>query len=62
MPIYEIERKYGISASSIKYFCCLYKIHGEKENYLDNSPTKNFFGRMKEEIFYSKEHLYKDIQ
>lgn len=27
-------------------------------NCLDNSPTENFFGRMKEEMFYGKENLY----
>lgn len=32
-----------------------------KGNCLDNSPTENFFGRMKEEMFYGKEYLYKDI-
>ena len=26
-----------------------------KINCLDNSPTENFFGRMKEEMFYGKE-------
>ena len=26
-----------------------------KRNCLDNSPTENFFGRMKEEMFYGKE-------
>lgn len=31
-----------------------------KGNCLDNSPTENFFGRMKEEIFYGKEHLYEN--
>ena len=31
-----------------------------KGNCLDNSPTENFFGRMKEEMFYDKEHLYKN--
>lgn len=30
-----------------------------KGNCLDNSPTENFFARMKEEMFYGKEHLYK---
>ena len=29
-----------------------------KGNCLDNSPTENFFSRMKEEMFYGKEHLY----
>ena len=32
-----------------------------KGNCLDNSPTENFFGRMKEEMFYGKEHLYKTM-
>ena len=32
-----------------------------KVNFLDNSPTENFFGRMKEEMFYDKEYLYKDM-
>jgi len=32
-----------------------------KGNCLDNSPTENFFGRMKEEMFYGKEQLYKDM-
>ena len=32
-----------------------------KGNCLDNSPTENFFGRMKEEMFYEKEYLYKDL-
>lgn len=32
-----------------------------KENCLDNSPTENFFKRMKEEMFYGKEYLYSDM-
>ena len=32
-----------------------------KGNCLDNSPNENFFGRMKEEMFYDKEYLYKDM-
>lgn len=32
-----------------------------KGNCLDNSPTENFFGRMKEEMFYGKEYLYSDM-
>ena len=32
-----------------------------KGNCLDNSPTENFYGRMKEEMFYDKEYLYKDM-
>ena len=32
-----------------------------KGNCLDNSPTKNFFRRMIEQMFYDKEYLYKDM-
>ena len=32
-----------------------------KGNCLDNSPTENFFRRMKEEMFFDKEYLYKDM-
>ena len=32
-----------------------------KGNCLDNSPTENFFGRMKEEMLYDKEYLYNDM-
>ena len=32
-----------------------------KGNCLDNSPTENFFGRMKEEMFYGKERFYKNM-
>jgi len=31
-----------------------------KGNCLDNSPTENFFGRMKEEMWFGKENEYKD--
>jgi len=30
-----------------------------KGNCLDNSPTENFFGRMKNEMWYNKEDEYK---
>ncbi len=33
-----------------------------KRNCLDNSPTENFFGRMKEEMFYGKEKKFKNIE
>ena len=33
-----------------------------KGNCLDNSPRENFFGRLKEEIYYGKEHEYKSIE
>ena len=29
-----------------------------KGNCLDNSPTENFFGRLKEEIWYNHEYKY----
>ena len=32
-----------------------------KGNCLDNSPTENFFGRLKTEIFYDREFEYKSI-
>lgn len=31
-----------------------------KGNYLDNSPTENFFGRMKSEMWYNYENKYKN--
>ena len=37
------------------------KSMSRKGNCLDNSPTENFFSRMKEEMFYDKEYLYKDM-
>lgn len=39
----------------------MYQSMSRKGNCLDNSPTENFFGKMKEEMFYEKEHLYKDM-
>lgn len=33
-----------------------------KGNCLDNSPTENFFGRLKEEMFYGQEWRYEKIQ
>ena len=30
VPIYEIEKKYGLRADNLKYFCRLYKRHGER--------------------------------
>ena len=32
-----------------------------KGNSLDNTPTENFFGKMKEEMLYDKEYLYDDM-
>ena len=33
-----------------------------KANCLDNSPTENFFGRMKMEMWYGHEHEYKNVE
>lgn len=33
-----------------------------KGNCLDNSPTENFFGRLKEEVFYGQEWRYENVQ
>ena len=33
-----------------------------KGNCLDNSPTDNFFGRLKEEIYYGKEDTFKSLK
>ena len=32
-----------------------------KGNCLDNSPTENFFGRLKTEMFYEKEYIYESL-
>ena len=32
-----------------------------KGNCLDNSPTENFFGRLKEEMYYGKEDTYTSL-
>ena len=33
-----------------------------KGNCFDNSPTENFFGRLKTEMFYEKEYLYNSLE
>lgn len=33
-----------------------------KENCLDNSPTENFFGRMKRELWHGNEDEYKSVE
>ena len=30
VPLHEIERKYGLKTETLKYFCWLYKVQGEK--------------------------------
>lgn len=32
-----------------------------KGNCLDNSPTENFFGRLKTEMYYDKEYTFKSL-
>ena len=52
----------------MKAYQKLLKDHGiiqsmsRKGNCLDNSPTENFFGRLKTEIFYDKEYEYESIE
>lgn len=52
----------------MKAYQKLLKDHGiiqsmsRKGNCLDNSPTENFFGRLKTEIFYDKEFEYKSLE
>lgn len=50
-----------------KWFQDFLREHGmrqsmsRKGNCLDNSPTENFFGRLKEEVFYGQEWRYETI-
>ena len=50
-----------------KWYQDFLKEHGitqsmsRKGNCLDNSPTENFFGRLKEEVFYGQEWRYESI-
>ena len=53
---YQME-KYRLKLAELK----IAQSMSRKGNCLDNSPTENFFGRMKEEMFYGKEHLYKTM-
>lgn len=52
----------------MKAYQKLLKDHGiiqsmsRKGNCLDNSPTENFFGRLKTEIFYDKEFKYESLE
>ena len=51
-----------------KWYQDFLKQHGmiksmsRKGNCLDNSPTENFFGRLKEEVFYGQEWRYETIE
>ena len=53
---YQME-KYRVRLKELK----LTQSMSRKGNCLDNSPTENFFGRMKEEMFYGKERFYKNM-
>jgi transposase InsO family protein len=33
-----------------------------KGNTLDNAPTENFFGRLKEEIYYPREYQFQSLE
>ena len=46
----ELLKKHGIKQSMSR-----------KGNCLDNSPTENFFGRLKTEIFYDNEYNFKSL-
>ena len=52
----------------MKAYQNLLKEHGiiqsmsRKGNCLDNSPTENFFGRLKSEIFYDRESEYQSLE
>lgn len=41
--------------------CGMIQSMSRKGNCLDNSPTENFFGRMKEEMFYGKEWSFTSL-
>ena len=53
---YQME-KYRLKLAELK----ITQSMSRKGNCLDNSPTENFFGRMKEEMFYGKEKLYRNM-
>ena len=42
VPIYEIKRKYGISASLIKFFVTYIKFMEKNGDFLDNFSIENF--------------------
>lgn len=52
----------------MQYYHKFLKEHGmmqsmsRKGNCLDNSPTENFFGRLKTEIYYDKEYSFKSLE
>lgn len=60
-----IQSDQGVQYQNSRYSDLLneYKIvqsMSRKGNCLDNSPTENFFGRLKEEIWYNKEYNYEN--
>jgi transposase InsO family protein len=42
--------------------CQLIQSMSRKGNTLDNAPTENFFGRLKEEIYYPKEYQFHSLE
>jgi transposase InsO family protein/transposase-like protein len=62
-----IQSDQGIQYQNSRYREALEKLGivqsmSRKGNCLDNSPTENFFGRMKLEMWYGHEHEYKNIE
>lgn len=61
-----IQTDQGIQYQNSRYAEALKKLGvvqsmSRKGNCLDNSPTENFFGRLKEEIWYGQEYKYKSV-
>ncbi|MBQ2658047.1 MAG: IS3 family transposase [Erysipelotrichaceae bacterium] len=52
----------------MKYYQKFLRAHGiaqsmsRKGNCIDNSPTENFFGRLKTEMFYGQEYSYESLE
>lgn len=60
-----IQSDQGVQYQNSRYSDLLKKYEiiqsmSRKENCLDNSPTENFFGRLKEDIWYNKEYKYEN--
>lgn len=55
----ELARTYKVDPGRVKYWVSMYQRWGRESIQKRYSPTENFFGRLKEEMFYGKERLYK---
>ena len=60
-----IQSDQGVQYQNSRYSTMLREMEiiqsmSRKGNCLDNSPTENFFGRLKEEIWYNKEYKYEN--